>query len=595
MPYGIGAQEAAQVRDIRSAAVPRLGVTVRIMACGRGQFGEAWSTIAHQSAHTANLQGEVMRFTRVLALTALAAMTAACSRSEPPVTYDLQPVVKGGSKFHGVHGLRFDKDDTLYAVSVIGQSRFKVDTKTGQVETVQGPPEGMADDLAIGPDGTVYWTAIEDGILYAQSPGGPVRKVWEGQRGLNAISFTRDGKRLFVTLVFYGDALYEIDLTGVKPPRLVVDKPGGLNAFEIGDDGMIYGPLVFGHRIVKVNPDTGAMTTVTDEVKEPGALKLDFKGSAYALNNDTELWKIDLKTGKAALYAQLPAGADNLDLNSQGNIFVSLSETNAIVEVDAATAAIRYVVEPAPLTSATGLSVQTQDGMDSVYLGDLFGGVKVIDGATGSIEKTPVNLFQPAHVSTTADHMVVVGQVFGVMQLIDRKTFAVLGNWSKLDSPGDALEAPNGTVIVAETGSGRLLRVTGPEPTDRQTIAEGLQGPIGLAWAGTDAVYVTESVGGRVVRIALGDGASTPVAQGLAQPEGIAVDSDGTLLVVEVDARQIKRINPKNGEAVVVGANLPIGLSNGPSLYRSVAVSPSAIYFNSDVDNSVYKLVPKGL
>lgn len=558
-----------------------------------GCMGAASFTISDQSVDVANTQGEPMRFKTVLAATAIALLASACSRTQAPVTYEMQTVVKGGSKFHGVHGLRFDKDDTLYAVSVIGQSRFKVNTKTGQVETVQAPPEGMADDLAFGPDGTVVWTAIEDGILYAQSPGGPVRKLWEGQRGLNAVSFTRDGKRLFVTLVFYGDALYEIDLAGAKPPRLVVDKPGGLNAFEIGDDGMIYGPLVFGHRIVKVNPDTGAMTTITDEVKDPGALKLDFKGSAYALNNDTELWKIDLKTGKAALFATLPAGADNLALNAAGNIFVSLSETNAIVEVDAQTAAIRYVVEPAPLTSATGLSVQTQDGKDAVYLGDLFGGVKKIDAATGAIEKTPVNIFQAAHVSTTNDHMVVVGQVFGVMQRVDRKTFEVLGNWGKFNSPGDALEAPDGTVIVAETGSGRLLRVTGPEVADRQVIAENLQGPLGLAWAGTDAVYVTESTGGRVTRIALADGAATPVAQGLKQPEGIAVDSDGTLLVVEVDAKQIKRINAQSGEVTVIAANLPIGLSNGPSLYRSVAVSPSAIYFNSDVDNSVYKLVAR--
>jgi sugar lactone lactonase YvrE len=534
-----------------------------------------------------------MRFKTLLAAATIALLASACSRVEPPVAYELQPLVKGGSKFHGVHGLRFDKDDNLFAVSVIGQSRFKVNTKTGQVETVQGPPEGMADDLAFGPDGTVYWTAIEDGILYARSPGGPVRKLWEGQRGLNAVSFTRDGKRLFVTLVFYGDALYEIDLTGAKPPRLVVDKPGGLNAFEIGDDGMIYGPLVFGHRIVKINPDTGVMTTVTDEVKDPGALKLDFKGSAYAINDNTELRKIDLKTGKSVVFATLPAGADNLALNAAGNIFVSLSETNAIVEVDAGTAAIRYVVEPAPLTSATGLSVQTQDGKDSIYLGDLFGGLKLIDGTTGAIEKTPVNIFQAAHVSTTKDRMVVVGQVFGVMQLVDRKTFEVLGNWGKLDSPGDALEAPNGTVIVAETGSGRLLRVTGPEVADREVIAENLQGPVGLAWAGTDAVYVSESAGGRVTRIALADGAATPVAQGLAQPEGVAVDTDGSVLVVEVGAKQIKRINVKTGAATVIAANLALGLGNGPSLFRSVAVSPSAIYFNSDVDNSVYKLVPK--
>ena len=536
-----------------------------------------------------------MQLKAILTTVALAALASACGRPAAPVTYELQPLVQGGSKFHGVHGLRFDKDDNLYAISVIGQSLFKVDTKTGQVDTVVGPREGMGDDLAIGPDGTFVWTAIEDGILYAQSPGQPVRKLWEGQRGLNAISFTPDGKRLFVTLVFYGDALYEIDLSGAKPPRLVVDKPGGLNGFEIGDDGMIYGPLVFGKRIVKVNPDTGEITTVSDEFEDPGALKLDFKGSAYVLNNDTELRKLDLATGKSVIFARLPAGADNLALDSHGNIFVSLSEVNAIIEVSAATAAIRYVVEPAPLTSATGLSVQTDEGKDTVYLGDLFGGVREIDGASGAITAHEVSVFQPAHVSTTTDRLVVVGQVFGVMELLDRKTFAVLGRWDKLDSPGDALEAEDGTIIVAETGTGRLLRLTGPAVGDRQVIAGNLDGPTGLAWAGPDAVYVSETTGSRVTRIRLSDGEVTPVASVLAQPEGLAVDADGSLLVVEVGARRIVRVAVENGAQTVVADNLPIGLGNGPSLYRSVAVSPSAIYFNSDVDNSVYRLVPTKL
>lgn len=517
----------------------------------------------------------------------------ACSREPAAVTYQLEPVVRGGSPFHGVHGLRFGPDGALYAVSVIGQSVFKVDTATGAIERVIGPPEGMADDLAFGPDGTMVWTAIEDGILYARTPGGPIRKLMEGHRGMNAVSFSPDGKRLFATLVFYGDALYEVDVTGEKAPRLIVDKPGGLNAFQVGNDGMIYGPLVFGKRIVKVNPDTGEMTTVSTEVENPGALKLDFKGNAYVLNNDTELRRVDLATGKTTIVANLPAGADNLALDAAGNIFVSLSQVNAIVEVNAQTGAIREVVPPAPLTSATGLAVRTEGGRDIVYLADLFGGVRKIDGATGAIEPTPeVTLFQPAHVSQTEGNLLVVGQVFGVMQLLDRATFEVRGSWTQLNSPGDALEAPGGIPIVAETGSGQLIRVTGPSPAEREVIAGDLAAPTGLAWAGTEAVYVSETGAGRIKRIDLATGAATDIASNLAQPEGIAVDTDGSLLVVEVGAKQITRIDPATGSATVLAGNLPIGLSNGPSLYRSVAVTPSAIYFNSDVDNSVYRLVP---
>ena len=41
-----------------------------------------------------------------------------------------------GSHFHGIHGLTFDKQDQLYAGSVVGQSIYRVDTKTGEVKVL---------------------------------------------------------------------------------------------------------------------------------------------------------------------------------------------------------------------------------------------------------------------------------------------------------------------------------------------------------------------------------------------------------------------------------------------------------------------------
>ena len=524
----------------------------------------------------------------------VAAMVSGCGGDAAPTSYRMDVLVPGGSPFHGVHGLRFDQDDNLFAVSVIGQSVFQVSTDDGTVETFVGPREGMADDLAIGPDGTFVWTAIEDGIVYARSPDGEVRRLMENQRGVNAVSFSPDGSRLFVTQVFYGDALYELDITGIREPRLILQDIGGLNAFEVGEDGMIYGPLNFRAQVVRIDPDTAEMTTVSDDFMEVGALKLDFQGSAYVLDNGAAaLKRVNLSTGETSVVAELPYGADNLDIDSRGQVFVSLSEVNAIIEVTPETGAIRYVVEPAPLTSATGLAVDTVNGTDTLYLGDLFGGVKLIDGMTGSIEETPVDIFQPAHVSLTDDHLIVVGQVFGAIQKLDRISYDVIAEYTGFDFPGDALEAPNGDLIVAETGTGRLLRVTGPEPTDRRVMAEGLAGPVGLAWADDAVVYVTEADGGRVVRVELETGATSVETSELAQPEGIAVAPDGALLVVEVGARRLTRIVPMGGARTVLLADLPIGHGNGPSLYRGVAVSPTAIYINSDVENTIYKLTPE--
>jgi sugar lactone lactonase YvrE len=103
-------------------------------------------------------------------------------------------------------------------------------------------------------------------------------------------------------------------------------------------------------------------------------------------------------------------------------------------------------------------------------------------------------------------------------------------------------------------------------------------------------VYVTESEAGRVTRIALQDGSRRVVAFGLSQPEGIAALPDRSLAVVEVGAKRLTQIAPIGGTQTVLVSNLPIGRGNGPSLFRGVAASATALYINSDIDNAVYKV-----
>ena len=515
-----------------------------------------------------------------------------CQKTAKAPTYRVQEFIAGHTPFHGVHGLRFDSAGNLYAASVIGRSISQVDTKTGAVKVFVPPPQGMADDLAFAPDGTMVWNAIEDGIVYARAPDGTIRHLMDNQRGVNGISFSPDGKRLFDSLVFYGVALYELDVTGQKAPRLINKDVGGLNAFGVGKDGMIYGPVATQGRMVRVNPETGEVTTVSTEAV--GSTKVRPDGTAYVLNNAKhELERVELATGKVTTVAKLPASGDNLDIDSQGHVFISISDQNAIIEVNVDTGENHYVVPAAPFNSPGGLAVETRNGVDIVYLADLFGGIRKIQGQTGAIENLAVRSSQPSHISLTADYILVTGEPSGTMQLHDRKTGEMVSRWSGFKRPGDALRALNGDVILADTGAGQLLRVTGPAPTDRKAIVENLAGPKGLAWASDAAVYLTETDGGRVVRIDLANGTASTIATGLKQPEGIAVAGDGFLIVVEVAAKQVTRIDPKGGARTVIAANLPLGLANGLSLYRSVAVSPSAIYINSDVNNGLYKLTPQ--
>lgn len=99
---------------------------------------------------------------------------------------------------------------------------------------------------------------------------------------------------------------------------------------------------------------------------------------------------------------------------------------------------------------------------------------------------------------------------------------------------------------------------------NRSTLLGGLFVPSGVAATRTD-LWVADWASGMVWQVA-GDGAPEPVATGLANPEGLAVDSDGLLLVVESGAGRLTRIDLSTGvtstvaEGLVMDAPAPGGI-----------------------------------
>ncbi len=108
---------------------------------------------------------------------------------------------------------------------------------------------------------------------------GPVKKLASGLPGINSLAYRKDG-RLYATQVFLGDALYEIDVEGVKPPRMITEKMGGLNGFEFGPDDKLYGPLWFKGQVAKVDVDKAELTVVADGFKIPAAVNFRFQGQS---------------------------------------------------------------------------------------------------------------------------------------------------------------------------------------------------------------------------------------------------------------------------------------------------------------------------
>ena len=502
-----------------------------------------------------------------------------------------------GSAMHGVHGLAFGPDGMLYGASLTGYSVYRIDPRTGAVTTAVGPPQGNSDDVAFGPDGMMVWTAGAFGTVYARTAAGRTRILAKDLPGVNSVNFSPDG-RLFLTRVFAGDALYELDPTGVKPPRLIRDKLGGLNGFEVTADGKLYGPLFFKHKIVEIDVNTGAMTDFADGFKVPAAVNIDRNGNLYVVDIQSgEVTRIRLADRDRRVIAQLEPPLDNLAIDARGWLYVSNPAANRITEIDPATGRTRIVVGGS-LSSPGGLATGRLGDRQVLYIADFWGNrfVSVETGALNAWER-PAGVPSTGAVAMAADRYA-LSSIWPVAAVViaDRETNKTRRTVS-LGAPYGMAFLGDGSLIVADYKANQVLRLGAGDNREKTVIADGLAGPIGVAAAGPDAVYVSEYGAGTIARIAIAAGASPVIiARNLDRPEGIAVDRDGRIIVAETGHQRLLRVNPADGRREVLAAGIPMGLAGGPDLpqpflFSGVAVGEDGtIYASSDVRNAVYRI-----
>lgn len=531
--------------------------------------------------------------------------------SPPAKEYNQQFLVPG-SWFHGVHGLAFNKDDQLFAGSIIGQTIYRVQVDSGEVDRVIDPPMGMADDIAFAEDGTMAWTAFLMGKVFIRKPNGKTIEVANGMSGPNSIAFGKDG-RLFVSEVFLGDALYEIDLKNVDKPdfkpsprnelRRIAEKLGGLNGFEVHkDDGFLYGPLWFKGEIVKINLETGGVEVIAEGFKIPAAANIDpqNRDNVYVVDTGTGgVWSVSLTSKAKKLVASLKPGLDNLAFDSRGRLFVSSMTDNGIYLVDKQTGAHRTIVE-GKLAIPADLAVVSEGGKDTVHVADVFS-YRTVDGQTGAVADV-LRVHGDTHaypigISIGPKNVLLSSWFSNTVEKIDRKTGKLVATLADFAAPVDALEAADGSLYVAELGSGNLVKVS-PDGKTRTTVVKELRAPVAMAQGPGTHIYVTEIAAGAVTQIDVANGTRKVVADGLAGPEGLDVGPDGRVYVAEVGQKRVIVVDPASGTKTVVASNLDIGLPTYPGgppalMPTGVAVGRTgAVYVSADLRNALYKLTP---
>ena len=545
-------------------------------------------------------------------LVLLAVAFGAAKAQEPPKEYRQRLLVQG-SWFHGVHGLAFNKDDQLFAGSVVGQTIYRVQVDTGEVDRFIDRPVGMADDIAFSEDGTMAWTSFLQGKVYIRRANGNRNiEVATGMSGPNSLAFSKDGK-LYVSEVFLGDALYEIDIKNVDRPdfkafqraelRRVAEKLGGLNGFEIRrDDGFLYGPLWFKGEVVKLNLESGVMEVVAQGFTTPAAANIDPSNTdnLYVIDTATgQIWSVSLTSRNRRLVASMKPGLDNLAFDSRGRLFVSSMADNGIYQVDKHTGAWRTVVE-GKLAIPADIAVTTDGAKETLHVADVFS-YRVVDGQSGAVGDVlrvhGDNHAYPIGISVGPKHILLSSWFSNTVEKVDRKTGKLVATLADFTTPVDAIETADGSIYVAELATGNLVKVSADGKT-RTIAAKDLRGATAMAQGPGNLVYITEIAAGAVLQIDVVSGARKVVADGLAGPEGIDVGPDGRVYVAEVGQQRVIAIDPANGKKTVIASNLDIGLQTYPGgppflVPTGVAVAKSGtVYVSSDLRNAIYKLTP---
>ena len=529
-----------------------------------------------------------------------AAALAAYTQVTAPPSKQMKPkVLVKGSPLHGANGLMFDNQDRLYVASVGGNEIVVMDPKNGKILDRIGLDRGVysPDDLAFGPDGSLYWASILEGQVGRLAPDGSVT-TQPVAAGTNPITVSRDG-RIFVGLCFLGDGLFEIDPALQHPPKALTKTAGMLNGFDFGPDGLLYAPVYFEGKVVRmnVNATTVAYETVGTGFEVPSALKFDSRGYLHGLSQlSGEVWSLDPASGRKTVLAHLPPGIDNLAFDSRGRLYVSHANDGSIFEV--LLGAPRRV-SGGGMIAPGGVAVMPRvQGGESVFVADIWT-VREFNGLTGRAGSTqdssfavPEGIAPPSTVSADGGNLVISSWFGNTVQVWNPETRQVVENHPAPNVPLNAIRYGN-DLVVAELVTHSVVRLTA---SGREVLTDKLYVPTGLAASQGD-LWAADWATGTVWKImAGGSPVMVPVAQGLAGLEGLAVDQDGSLLVVEAKAGRLSRIDVVTGAVSVLAEGLELGSPGPPSMpptwvFNGVAVGPSgAIYVTGDKSNVLYRL-----
>ncbi|MFE4367899.1 hypothetical protein ACFRMN_06480 [Streptomyces sp. NPDC056835] len=535
------------------------------------------------------------------------------------------------NRLWGSNGVTFGPDGRLYVAQFIAGQISAVDPVSGDVDVVVplDSPVQAPDDLAFGADGSMYITDLTPGRVWRRDPAGEFTLVSDAVKVPNGITCV--GNRLFVNEMRSNGRLMEMFPDGGDPVVLTDGLAWG-NAMQLGPDGLLYYPHMIANEVWRIPPDGGVPELVAKDVDDPVAVRFDRGGVLVVLSRGVAgiVTRIDLRTGARSVVVSGVTGLDNAAFDDENRMFVSSYASGGVTEMHT-DGRIREIV-PRGLDGPFGVTVDlggTVYAADHYRLTSLEGPSEDANGNANESAKGSANrngnangngngnananesggilthgLLHFVHGLTADGGVLHLTSQLGDVRTYDpvRKTTRVRA--SGLSEPTGVAVAQDGSLVVAETGGGRILRI---DETDTVTVlASGLVHPVDVAFDGEQRCYVSDDLLGAVLR--LDDGEAVTVAEGLGAPQGLVVRDD-ELFTVETAHRRLRAISLVTGESRIDAENLAVGLPPGttrptrpahhpvsgvpgpPNQFAGLALGPDgSLFLSADGEGSVLRL-----
>lgn len=488
----------------------------------------------------------------------------------------------------GTDGMLLVGNDLWVALS-LNEAVVVLDSRTGAIKRFVASESDPDDKELVAPDdlwrdpltGDVYVSQVGDGT------GGHVDKIAaNGTRtriltrfadnnafpnGITGLHRQGEPVHIYISPVnFFGGktGIYEVDVTGANRPTLIygaqngvdtigVGLPGGGNGMEFDKDGReLFTPVTFGGAVLAIDVVNKTARTVWNGNGGTSRgvyvrFSADKRSLLFTEHSTGKILRLDPNGPPdqvPTLVAQLDIGIDGLAVAPDGRVFISNFITGGVALMKT-TGEIQQLFTRS-MNIPNGVA-ELPDGR--LVLGDTpslavvdpelpaselpFRPKFFIDGdiTQGVAASGACDIFVTTYFRRNIQHYDLCAAIF------NRST-----NITALFSMG----LPNDLVLVGDTlfasdAAGLVWRLTvsGAATTTASPFATGMAKPSGIAHR-DGKLFVSEFNANRVRVLDAATGATLSTITNVDTPEGLAVESDGSILVVESTPGRLTRISP---------------------------------------------------